>query len=309
MIRFLKKATLYIFVFLLLLTVTGYIYLYVLPKGPEVTEVSTIESGEGSFVIYAYPNSKRKSIRVRTYKPKRWGNGEKIVFVMHGGGRNADDYLDAWKGLADEHNLLIVAPEFASKFSKYTTNDYQEGNLFTFFGTSNPKEEWAYAVIETIFDHVKSVNGITNERYNIFGHSAGGQFVHRMVMLLPEARIETAIAGNAGFYTFPDEKLKFPYGLRKSGIQLDPEIQLAYQKKLVILLGELDNDPGLGIFRTTELAMKQGANRLERGSNFYEANRELVIEKNWTFNWEIDTVANVGHNYRKMSLSAVEFLK
>jgi hypothetical protein len=33
--------------------------------------------------------------------------------------------------------------------------------LFSFFGAKNPKSEWAYIVVENIFDHIKSVNGIT----------------------------------------------------------------------------------------------------------------------------------------------------
>ncbi len=306
--KLLKKVLKYTLIFVLLLITTGYVYLYVLPKGPDVTPVSAIKNGEDSFVIYAYKDSKRKSIKVRTYKPEAWQDGQKIIFVMHGGGRNADDYLDAWKGIADENNFLVVAPEFASKFADIATNDYQEGNLFTFFGTRNPREEWAYTVVENIFDHLKSVNSISNKGYDIFGHSAGGQFVHRMVMLLPESRIETAIAANAGFYTFPDSELGFPYGIRKTGIALEPEIRQAYQRKLIILLGELDNDPSLGIFRTTEPAMEQGGHRLERGSNFYEANRQLKNRNNWAFNWEIDTVMNVGHNYRKMSQNAVRWL-
>ena len=162
-LRILKKIILYTFSILLLLSVVGYIYLYVLPKGPEITTIHKINVGADTFVMYAYKDSERKSIKVWTYKPKTWNDKDKIVFVMHGGGRNADDYLNAWIELADKNNLLIIAPEFENKFSKYTTNDYQEGNLFTFFGTKNPKNEWAYTVIENIFDHIKSVNNITNE--------------------------------------------------------------------------------------------------------------------------------------------------
>ncbi len=136
-VRVLKKVVLYTISVLLLLTVAGYVYLYVLPKGPEITEIKNIDNGVDSFVIYAFEDSKRRSIKVWTYKPESWKDQDKIVFVMHGGGRNADDYLHAWIELADKHNLLIVAPEFENKFSKYTTNDYQEGNLFTFFGTKN----------------------------------------------------------------------------------------------------------------------------------------------------------------------------
>ncbi|WP_319590009.1 hypothetical protein [uncultured Draconibacterium sp.] len=303
--RITGKVLISIFSFLILLIAGGYIYLYVIPKGPDITEPNELSTGKDSFVIYAHKNSERKSIKVWTYRPDNWKDQDKIVFVMHGGGRNADDYLDAWVELADSNNLLIVAPEFENKFSKYTTNDYQEGNLFTFFGTENPKSEWAYSVIENIFDHIKSVNNITNEQYDIFGHSAGGQFVHRMVMLMPESRIGTAIAANSGFYSFPNENLEFPYGVKNT----ETDLQKAYKKRLIILLGELDNDPGLGTFRTTDLAMEQGAHRLERGTTFFNANKELTNKNNWTFNWEIDTIKNVGHDYKKMSENAIEWIK
>ncbi|MDF0708253.1 hypothetical protein [Flagellimonas okinawensis] len=303
--RIFKKVILFTFSILLLLSVAGYVYLYVLPKGPEITATNKINVGIDSFVIHAYKDSKRKSIKVWTYKPEGWNDKDKIVFVMHGGGRNADDYLNAWIELANKNDLLIIAPEFENKFSKYTTNDYQEGNLFTFFGTKNPKTEWAYTVVENIFDHIKSVNNITNEQYDIFGHSAGGQFVHRMVMLMPESRIGTAIAANSGFYSLPNENLEFPYGIKNT----ETDLQKSYKKRLIVLLGELDNDPSLGTFRTTDLAMEQGAHRLERGTTFFNENKELTSKNNWTFNWEMHTVKEVGHNYKKMSENAIEWIK
>ncbi|WP_185152545.1 hypothetical protein, partial [Fulvivirga aurantia] len=308
-LRILSQSFLYAISVIALLAITGYIYLYVLPKGPEVTEPSPIEIGEDSFVMYAYKDSKRKSLKVWTYKPHSWQNGDRIIFVMHGGGRNADDYLAAWTDLAEQQNLLVIAPEFANKFSKYTTNDYQEGNLFTFFGTKNPEEEWAYTVIENIFDHIKSVDGITNKSYDIFGHSAGGQFVHRMVLLKPEARIGTAIAANSGFYSLPDTNLSFPYGMKNTVTDPVANLKEAYSKRLIILLGELDNDPSLGVFRKTENAMQQGSHRLERGTNFYAANLQLSEAKEWSYRWKIDTVTQVGHNYRKMSEAAIEWIK
>ena len=305
----LKKVILYTLLFFLLLSITGYIYLYVLPKGPEITSPRPLNTGKDAFVIYAHKDSERKSIRVWTYKPETWKDQDKMVFVMHGGGRNADDYFDAWVALADSNNLLVIAPEFENKYSRYTTNDYQEGNLFTFFGTKNPKSEWAYTVVENIFDHIKSANNISNSHYDMFGHSAGGQFVHRMVMIMPESRLATGIAANAGLYSLPNETLPFPYGLKKTTVDLDVALPKAYQKRLIILLGEKDNDPSLGTFRTTELAMEQGAHRLERGTRFFHANEQLSKRNDWTFNWRIDTVNNVGHDYRKMSKSAAGWLK
>jgi predicted esterase len=305
--QILKKVLFTIILILITFTVSGYTYLYILPKGPELTETRTLKKETDSFVMYSYADSQRKSIKVWTYKPENWKNEGRILFVMHGGGRNADDYLDAWKELADSNNILVVAPEFENKFSKYITNDYQEGNLFTFFGSKNPKEEWTYSVIENIFDDIKKNNNITNETYDIFGHSAGGQFVHRMIMLMPEARIKTAIAANAGLYTFPDENLEYPYGSKNTPIT-DNSIKNSFKKHLIILLGENDNDPKLGTFRETELAMKQGAHRLERGSNFYQKSLELATQTSSIFNWEVDTIEKVGHNYRKMSSQSVKYL-
>ena len=160
-------------------------------------------------------------------------------------------------------------------------------------------------MVENIFDHIKSVNKITNEHYDIFGHSAGGQFVHRMVMLMPESRIRTAISANSGFFSLPNEKLEFPYGIKNT----DVDLQEAYKKRLVILLGELDNDPSLGTFRRTDLAMEQGVHRLERGTTFFNANKKLKNKNNWTFNWSLDTIKNVGHDYKRMSANAIEWIK
>ena len=287
-ITILKKAILYTFSLLLLLSVTAYIYLYVLPKGPKITETRSINTGTDSFVMQAYKDSKRKSIKVWTYKPENWSDEDKIVFVMHGGGRNAKDYLNAWVDLANKNNLLVIAPEFENKLAKYTTNDYQDGNLYSFFGTRNPKSEWAFTEIENIFDHLKSVNTITNKLYDIFGHSAGGQFVHRMVMLMPESRIGTAVAANSGLYTFIDSSVKYPYGIKNIALEND-NVRSAFEKQFVLLTGELDNSPNLGTFTATNLAMKQGNNRLERGAYFFEHAKEHAINNKLQFNWKIDT--------------------
>ena len=162
--RILKKVILYTFSILLLLSVAGYTYLYVLPKGPEITEIKKINSGIDSFVIYAYKDSERKSIKVWTYKPESWNDKDKIVFVMHGGGRNADDYLKAWIELADENiNLLIIAPEFENKFSKYTTNDYQEEIYLPFLELKTRKVNGHIQLLKT---YLTTLNRLTTLQTN-----------------------------------------------------------------------------------------------------------------------------------------------
>jgi len=78
--------------------------------------------------------------------------------------------------------------------------------------------------------------------------------------------------------------IKFPYGIQNIEINL----QKSYNKRLIILLGELDNASSLGTFRTTDLAMEQGVHSLERGTTFFNANKELANKNNGTFTWQIN---------------------
>lgn len=78
------------------LSLIGYLYLYVLPTGPQKTDVRPTGAGKDSFVINAYQHTERKTIRVWTYKPQQWTADGQVLFVMHGMGRNAESYLDAW---------------------------------------------------------------------------------------------------------------------------------------------------------------------------------------------------------------------
>jgi len=283
-----------------LLAVVGYVYIYLLPKGPEKTISGPLADGKSSFVIDAHRGKGKKSIRVWSYKPRQWASGDKILFVMHGAGRNAEDYLDAWVDAAQVNNALLLAPEFASQFSRVITNDYGEGNLFTYFGAKNPRDEWAITVVENIFDYVVQQNVLTNTSYDIFGHSAGGQFVQRMVMLSPNAKINTAVAANAGSYLFPDDSVSYPYGMSRTGLD-QRDVGEAFKKDLVIMLGELDNTAGQGILDQTEPAMMQGPHRLARGKALYSQAARLAAANQLAFNWKIEIVKGVGHNFRAMS--------
>ena len=57
--------------------------------------------------------------------------------------------------------------------------------------------------IEHLFDYIRTKSGATRNTYLLDGHSAGAQFVHRIVTLLPDARYSRAVAANAGLYIMP----------------------------------------------------------------------------------------------------------
>ena len=275
-------------------------YAHALPQGHALTQPAPTAVGKAAFVLPAYTNSSLRPLRVWTYRPAAWTPGDPVVFVMHGMGRNAEEYLDAWVGAAEQRRMLLVAPEFDNPLSNYVTRDYQEGNVRAVDGALNREEEWAFTVIENIFDRLQADNAWAIPAYDIFGHSAGGQFVQRMVMLKPEARIRRAVAANAGTYTFPDPQTAYPFGLA----DVPHDLPAAYGVELTLLLGERDNSADQGRLDQSPPAMAQGPHRLGRGQALFRAAQADAGSRNVALRWKLQTVPNVGHDFEAMSAAA-----
>lgn len=253
---------------------------------------------------YASHHLHNAKLSYYTYLPNQINDSMQVMFVMHGTDRNAMDYLDAWKDFADANNYLIVAPEFL-EVVKEETFDYQEGNVWNQQHEWNQKEDWAFATVERIFSELKINNSLVADSFLIFGHSAGAQFVHRMVLFMPESHIKMAFAANAGWYTFPNYEEKFPYGLMNTSIK-DQTLSMAFQKKLFVLLGE--EDKAKDHLRQTKNANKQGKTRVARGSKFFNFSREKAKSHQIVFNWQSMVIKHAAHNYILMSKEAQEII-
>ena len=128
-----------------------------------------------------------------------------IVFVFHGGARNPRTYRDSLISKADELGFIVIAPGLPS--SLFPGGDgYNLGNVFVdgdnpSAGTLNDESDWAFSIVEPLFDHVKQQLGSQVSEYSVFGHSAGGQFSHRLLFFKPDARISKMVASASGWYT------------------------------------------------------------------------------------------------------------
>ena len=99
-----------------------------------------------------------------------------------------------------------------------------------------PKANWSFMAVEHLFDYVREKSGATQPTYFLDGHSAGAQFVHRMVTFLPDARYNRAVAANAGVYVMPDYSVPYPLGLKDSPLPKNrlPDV---FARKLIIMSG------------------------------------------------------------------------
>lgn len=169
-------------------------------------------------------------------------------------------------------------------------------------------EQWIFGDFDRIFALAKDALGLERERYDLFGHSAGGQILHRLALFHPHSRADRILAANSGWYTLPSFDQAFPYGLKDSGIA-EEQLEAAFASRLVVFLGEEDDeDETRGSVRRTPEADAQGLHRLARGKHFFSKAREAAEAVGADFAWAMEIVPGVGHDYRRMSAAAAHYL-
>ncbi|MDG1827457.1 MAG: hypothetical protein P8H62_14460 [Henriciella sp.] len=262
-------------------------------------EVQKAASSTKSFTFSGWAGPE---LRVFSVEPDGLAPDAPVVFVMHGVRRNADEYRDNWIKLAETHGFRVYAPEF-------TREDYPGAEGYNLGGIApgQPRVPGAYESLESLFEALRQNRGLTVNKYSVFGHSAGGQFVHRFACFANPPRLNFAIAANAGWYTMPDETIAWPYGLEDveaAGCNLQDWLE----KPLLILLGEEDTNPKGRNLRRTPEALDQGTHRLERGKTFYAAAKARAEAEGWTFNWTLATVPGVDHDNAGMAVGALPFI-
>ena len=231
-----------------------------------------------------------------------------IVIVMHGASRDAPRYFRDWSEAARELGFIAVVPYF-SKDSFPGSARYNLGHVFdTETKEQRPAAQWTFAAIEPLFDAVVERIGGEQGAYTLFGHSAGAQFVHRLLYYVPGARVKRAIAANAGWYTMPDFDVTFPYGL--SGSRVPESVLPAYLgRDLVVLLGTADTVREDDTLRKTPEADRQGAHRLARGRTFFSLGAARADALGIDFGWRLQEVPGAAHSNAQMTSAAALLVK
>jgi poly(3-hydroxybutyrate) depolymerase len=277
----------------------GLTYAFALSPQPSSLAADQIRLGKSDFLFTDDLGNADKPIRVWLYRPESFTKNSPIVFVMHGTLRNGETYREPWIPLAEPAGALIVVPEFSREhYSDSAT--YQFGNMLSKGGEPIEESKWTFAAIEHLFDYLKTRAESRRERYFMFGHSAGAQFVHRMVLFQPNNRIALAVTANAGSYTFPDFRIKFPYGLQDSPLT-ESRLKTALQVPMLVLLGENDTDTNDEYLPKAPEAMAQGPMRLSRGQNFYQSAEAAANRLGVPLRWTKTIVPNVGHDNSRMA--------
>lgn len=295
----------------------------------QVNEIK-IEEGSGAFLMEGGVGHKEKTIRIYYHKPINFAPDSPILMVIAGSGRDADEYRDSWKEASEKYGVLILSPQYPKQeydFGGYhlggVMHDLNLENCVSYKKKSNivhldeskfsykinaNSEEWIFNDFDRIFDSVVSTLGSRQTRYDIFGHSAGGQILHRFVLFHHNSKANRILASNSGFYTMPDLTSSVPYGLKDTQVG-NQHLKASFKKELVLFLGELDNENETGgILLRSPTFDKQGFHRLERGKYFYREAKLTASTLNVDFKWKLEIIPHIGHDFRKMGAAAAKYL-
>ncbi|MGY4231237.1 dienelactone hydrolase [Bradyrhizobium sp. USDA 4449] len=256
----------------------------------------TLADGAGSFVFRdegAVPSP--RTMRVFSYCPRSRSPRTRIIVAMHGVDRAAAEFRDLLAPQAERNGQIVLVPEF-------DPDQFPGVYAYNFGGVRRPppdnavlpRDHWSFGVIDRLFQHVRHATGSSRDSFGLFGNSAGAQFVLRYLALNEAGFVDRAVAANCGCYMLPDLAKDYPDGM--GGIGLDESHLRRYLgRRLIILLGEADNDPDAADLPRWDEAMAQGPHRLARGLWHFEHCTTLAKSLGVALGWRLEIAPGAGH--------------
>jgi hypothetical protein len=278
-----------------------------------------VGDGSGSFALAGGVGREHKVITVFYHKPATLTPRSRVLIVVPGAGRNGWTYRDAWVKASEEHGVLILSPSYpeehypdswsynlAGMIADVKVN--QSAKPAVSFRVVSDPSAWIFRDFDRLFREVKEYLRLETNTYDMFGHSAGGQLLHRLVLFHPGSMATRVLAANSGWYTVPTFDDVFPYGLANSALTPD-RAAAAFGADLTVFLGELDDENEVrgDLARTPEIDV-QGISRVDRGRYFYTMAVQTAADLGLELKWRLEVVPNVGHDLERMSAAAATFL-
>lgn len=267
---------------------------------------AVVRPGRGVFTFDGYEPLEDRPVRIFYEAPPGDLDTAQILVVIPGHGRDAESYRDDWHRYVDDEHVVVLVPEF-SEDDYPGVSSYNLGNLVDEDGHWTPTDEWSFRLVDAMFSFVADQLSSSQRTYALFGHSAGGQFVHRMIEFMPDNHVGRAVAANAGWYTMPQDDVDFPYGLAGSPVD-EKSLGPAFAQHLTVLLGADDIDPHASNLRRDDEADRQGETRLARGLAYYAAARATATERSLRFRWRLSVVPGLAHSHTDMAEAAAPLL-
>ena len=279
------------------------------------------------------------------YIPKYFDpNTAKYLFCIHGAGtwhrRGALTHIANFRRIADIENLVVIAPVFTHIFNwpvdhgKDLINGkwkdlriIKDLHLHHMSLLNGKTDQRADSKLIEIFEYFNR-KLMKREKFHLYGHSGGAQFVSRFIVFHPEL-IDKVALSSAGSFLFPRRDIDFPYGIRMNDLEknfgphikandlklspakLDEKLNRMLDLKFFIIVGEKETVQGNRPERNW-----QGKSTLEKTRNFYKTMRDEDLQlkekgvrpKSRPYQFELHIMPDVAHNAFPSAYKTIELL-
>lgn len=205
------------------------------------------------------------------------------LVCVHGISRNAEQHAQAFAAVAARQRRLLIAPHF------------DEGRFDGFQRLARGTEK----AVENLWRDVESFAGVTLGPVDMVGFSGGAQFAHRYAMLNPQ-RVNSLTLVAAGWYTFPSEQDRFPYGIKREGRRgrrCSENLLRFLEIPTLVLVGARDNQRDAALRRTPDVDIKQGINRIERACRWACALLQTAVRAGVSPTVQFSMLPGCGHSF------------
>jgi pimeloyl-ACP methyl ester carboxylesterase len=256
-------------------------------------------------IPYADPFNPDRPLALESFRPERHDPEKPVVIVQHGASRNGAEYCEAWVPAAERHGFLVVAIAFP-KESWPDAVTYNNGHVLTEDGTLRPRDGWSQAIPGRVFALLREAGVTRRDKAYLWGHSAGGQFVHRLLATQPLSIFAAVGAANSGWYTLPTLDVPYPDGLGSIGLTRADVVRLLGYP-MVIFSGDRDIDGSTENFPKHDSAMAQGPNRFARAQFYLAQGQAEAAKLGVPCCWTRVVVPGVAHEGMRMSAFAAQY--
>ena len=219
---------------------------------------------------------------------------KRAVAVAHGypwpdGSKSEEEILaytwtlvEAWREFAEAHAAVVLIPPLgSSRFADYRTLS-EEGRPRPDVYLDHLVEQLARLLRVSAADF----------RFSLFGHSAGGQFAARYLLLNPK-RLTAAVVSAASTYPFPSGNTVWPYGM--AGAPPAADWAVACTVPAVVCVGADDRE------RRPDAPGQAGTTRVQRATDWVEAMRRYAGARMLTPRMSLSLAP--GHDHDEVPMS------
>lgn len=234
------------------------------------------------------------TLDVFTWHPR--ATPKQLLVVFHGMRADADNYRDRARPLAENLGAAVIAPKFAQP--RFTQSLYQRGGIAP-DGNFVPPGQRTVDLIAPLVAWAQRACGQPGLRYDLIGHSAGGQFLSRVAAFAPTPGVRYVIA-NPSTWVLPSTEDAVPYGLAGAP-HAEQMLRQYLALPITVLLGT--DDTGTENLSSEAEAVAQGPTRLQRGRNTFAKAQKAAAALGGPFRWNLAEVPGVGHDSARMFAS------